>query len=255
MRNDEPKTEIEWRRVPLLHTAMVNCRISPDRKLCALNLWDHGWEIEDICFALMISRSSLYRWRQIFAEHGSVTRPQTSIIGPKRIINRAVLTAIQDIYKEDSDLYLDELCILLAADHQITVPKTKLTLSRNLIEAGLTTKVLHKLAIERDEGLRQDWINGLQNDFSGDGSEFVCVDETSKNDITYARHYGRSMSGEPPFLTVIFARADRYSLIAAITTDGYIAAHAVPGSFDAFEFYDFIVENVVNSCVIYCSIG
>ena len=93
--------------------------------------------------------------------------------------------AIQDIYKEDSDLYMDELCILLAADHQITVPKTKLTLSRNLIEAGLTTKVLHKLAIERDEGLRQDWINGLQNDFSGDGSEFVCVDETSKNDITY----------------------------------------------------------------------
>jgi transposase len=256
----QPKTEmmfymIESRRVrwilpvPLLHTTMVNCRISPDRKLCALNLWDHGWEIEDICFAMMISRSSLYRWRQIFAEYGSVTCPQTSIIGPKRIINRAVLTAIQDIYKEDSDLYLDELCILLAADHQIIVSKS--TLSRNLIEAGLTRKVLHKLAIERDEALRQDWINGLQNDFSGDGSEFVCVDETSKNDITYARRYGRSMSGEPAVLTDVFARGDRYSLIAAITKDGYIAAHAVPGSFDAFEFYDFIAEDVVNLCVFF----
>ena len=60
---------------------------------------------------------------------------------------------------------------------------------------------------------------------------------------------------EPAFLTDIFARGDHYSLIAAITTDGYIAAHAVPGSFDVFEFYDFIVENVVNLCVIYCSIG
>jgi len=34
-----------------LATVMVNCRISLDRKLCALHL-DHGWEIEDICFCL-----------------------------------------------------------------------------------------------------------------------------------------------------------------------------------------------------------
>jgi len=54
-------------------STMVNCRISPDRKLCALNLWDHGWEIEDICFAMMISRSSLYRWWWIFAEQVIVT--------------------------------------------------------------------------------------------------------------------------------------------------------------------------------------
>lgn len=227
---------------------MVGCRISPDRKLCALNLWDHGWEIEDICFAMMISRSSLFRWRRIFAEHGSVTRPQVSIMGPKRIINRAVLTAIQDIYQEDSDLYFDELCTLLAAEHRIFV--TKSTLSRNLIEAGITRKVLHKLAIERDEILREDWRTGLRDDFSGDGSEFVCVDETSKNDITYARRYGRSMSGEPAILTDVFAQGDRYSLIAAITKDGYIAAHAVPGSFDAFEFYNFIAEDVVYLCTL-----
>ena len=31
------------------------------KRLCALNLWDYDWEIEDICFALMILRSSLYR--------------------------------------------------------------------------------------------------------------------------------------------------------------------------------------------------
>ena len=105
---------------------MVNCRISPDRKLCALHLWDHGWETEDICFALLISRRSLYRWRQIFAEHGSVTKPASPIIGAKRIINRAVLTAIHTIYTEDSDLYLDELCTLLAAEHGIIVSQSTL---------------------------------------------------------------------------------------------------------------------------------
>jgi transposase len=222
---------------------MVNCRISPDRKLCALHLWDHGWEIEDICFALLISRRSLYRWRQIFAEHGSVTRPASPLIGAKRIINRAVLTAIHTIYAEDSDLYLDELCTLLAAEHGIIVSQS--TLCRNLIEAGLTRKVLHKMALERDEALREDWKDGLQNDFFGDGSEFVCVDETSKNELTYGRRHGRLMSGETANLTDVFARGDRYSLVAAITTKGYIAAHAVPGSFDAFEFYNFISKQVV----------
>lgn len=53
------------------------------------------------------------------------------------------------------------------------------------------------------------------------------------------------MSGEPAILTDVFAQGDCYSLIAAITKEGYIAAHAVPGSFDAFEFYNFIAEDVV----------
>ena len=162
--------------------------------------YNHGWLLnqpwqETLCseslgswlgnlgYTMMISHSSLFHWRWIFAEHSSVTHPQVSIMGPKWIINRAVLTAIQDIYQEDSDLYLDELCTPLAAEHQIFV--TTLTLSQNLIEARLTRKVLHKLAIEWDEILQEDWRNGLCNDFSDIGSEFICVDETSKNNITY----------------------------------------------------------------------
>ncbi|KAF8240442.1 hypothetical protein L208DRAFT_1220771, partial [Tricholoma matsutake] len=38
---------------------------------------------------------------------------------------------------------------------------------------------------------------------------------------------------------------DRYSLVAAITVDSYIAVHTVPDSFDAMAFYDFIVEAVL----------
>jgi len=87
------------------HGQLQNQPWQEARKLCTLNLWDHGWEIEDICFAMMILHPSLYHWWQIFAEYGSITCPQTSIIGPKCIVNWAILTAIQDIYKEDSDLY------------------------------------------------------------------------------------------------------------------------------------------------------
>jgi hypothetical protein len=44
----------------------------------------------------------------------------------------------------------------------------------------------------------------------------------------------------------VFAQGDWYSLVAAITMKDYIAAHAVPGSFDAFEFHNFIAKQVVS---------
>jgi hypothetical protein len=100
---------------------MVNCRINPDRKLSTLHLWDHGWDIDDICFALMNSHQSLYHWHQIFAEHDNVIKPVSQLLGPKHIISHAVLTTIYTIYTKDSDLYLDELCTLLAVEYEIIV--------------------------------------------------------------------------------------------------------------------------------------
>ena len=86
----------------------------------------------------------------------------------------------------------------------------------------------------------------LQTEFIGDGSEFIVVDETSKDQRIYARRYGRAPHGHRAELTDVFVRGDRYSLCAALTLDGYIAARAIPGSYDADEFYSFIAEEVVS---------
>jgi hypothetical protein len=42
-----------------------------------------------------------------------------------------------------------------------------------------------------------------------------------------------------------FVRGDRYSIIAALTVNGYIGTRAVPGSVDSEEFFDFIVNEIV----------
>jgi hypothetical protein len=49
--------------------------------MCALSLWDQGWQAEDIIDALLILRASLYRWKAIFEEHGSVNQPYFSLCG------------------------------------------------------------------------------------------------------------------------------------------------------------------------------
>ena len=226
-------------------------KISSDMKECALKLWDQGWETAEIVDTLGVSQSSLYRWQSIFDRYGSVNRPSTAPKGPERIITRAVLTAVQTLYEVDSDLYLDELVLWLAVEHDIKISVS--ALHSTLVKVGLTRKLLHKIAIERDEELREQWREmQASDDFLDDGSQFVCVDETSKNELTYARKYGRAYSGERAELKDVFARGDRYSLVAALTVDGYIASNAVPGSFDSMDFLEFIQESVVCSLMIYC---
>jgi len=67
----------------------------------------------------------------------------------------------------------------------------------------------------------------------------------SKNDHDTARRYGLAMSGERADFIDNFVRGDRYSMVAGITTDGYVSTRVIPGSFNAQEFRDYITEQVV----------
>jgi transposase len=223
---------------------MVYRRISSDVKECAIKLWDQGWDIQDIMDTLDFSQASFYRWREIFDEHGSVNRPPSAPKGCERKITRAVLAAIQTLYENESDLYLDELVLWLAVNHNVVISVSQL--HEILKKTGLTRKLLVKIAIERDEELRQQWKDmQASDDFLADGTQFVCIDETSKNELTFARKYGRAYSGKRAELRDVFVRGDRYSLVAALTVDGYMACHVVPGSFDSIDFLEFIQEQVV----------
>lgn len=200
---------------------MVNRQISSDLKECALRLWDLGWDQDMIFESLCVSRASVYRWRKIFAEHHSVNKPRSPLIGRPRLIIRAVMTAIKQVYNNEADVYLDELVWWLAIQHDIVIPRS--ALQSNLEDAGLTRKLLHKIASEQDEELRADFLATVREHSTGQGDEFIFLDEMSKNNHDIARRYGRSMRGERADFIDNFVRGDRYSLLAAITTDGYVA--------------------------------
>jgi transposase len=167
---------------------MGNRRISSDLKERALLLWESGWEIKDICYVFHVSPRSLYRWCEIFDEFGKVTKPPSPLRGHERIISLATLNAAKEIFFHDPSVMLDELMWYLAIHHNIAISKSALQVT--LVRAGLTRKMLQKIAVERDEVGRQDYrdcIRGPQN-FSGTGMEFVTVDESSKDTRDLARH-------------------------------------------------------------------
>jgi transposase len=145
-----------------------------NHRISALRLWESGWSHSYLCAALCVCQASIYRWRHIFDEFGSVTPPAPPLHGRPRIIGLAVLTAVKELYERHPDTYLDELQWYLAIHHDIPISIS--SLQENLEKAGLTRKVLHKIASERDEERRNAFLHSMRNDFSGTE---VVVDESS----------------------------------------------------------------------------
>jgi hypothetical protein len=131
----------------------------------------------------------------------------------------------------------------LAIHHNIVISKS--ALHKNLEEAGLTRKLLHKIARECDELLRQEYWDVINGNLDGNSDLLVFADETSKNDLTLAHHYGQSIAGQRAAFTDVFVCGQRFSIATALSKKGYIATKVVPGSFDSFDFFDFISEQVV----------
>lgn len=211
-------------------TTMVNRRISSDLKERDLTLWEAGWSRSDICYAFNVSPRSLYCWRDIFEEFGTVTKPSSPLRGRDRIVSLAVLDAAKEIYFHDPSVMLDELQWHLAIYHDIVISIS--ALQATLVRAGITRKMLQKVAKERNEAGRDDSRACIRDpdNFSGTGMEFVAVDESSKDERTLVRHYGRAPIGQPAVYSHQFVREDRYTLTAAMSTRGYIDAYC--GGFD-----------------------
>jgi transposase len=221
---------------------MVGRRISPDIK-CALQLWEAGWDRSEVCWAFNVSQASLYCWMHIFEEFGTATCPPLPLRGRPCIITFAVLTAVKQLYEQHTDTYLNELQWFLAIHHDIVISISALQV--NLDKAGLTQKILHKIAKERDEEHRTTYCHCIQNDFSGTGGKFVAVDKSSKNEHDVTQRYGCSPVGNSADLVDPFIRGEQYSWAAAMSVTGYLATRVVPGSLNSFAFFDFIVDNVV----------
>ncbi|KAJ6521562.1 hypothetical protein DFH09DRAFT_997561, partial [Mycena vulgaris] len=117
---------------------MGNRKISAGLKDAALRLWDLAWDERGIMQGLVVSRASLYRWKKLFEEIGSTTRPPSPLIGRPRILRQTILSACYAIYQTDPDIldFLEELRWWLALHHDIVISMS--ALQKNLDDVGLT---------------------------------------------------------------------------------------------------------------------
>ncbi|KAF8798408.1 hypothetical protein BYT27DRAFT_7228453 [Phlegmacium glaucopus] len=219
---------------------MVYRPISADMKRRALQLLEDGWEMHDIADVLGVSPKSIDRWHDNYQTQGCVN-PLSSLRGRRRILSADVAEDLRNLIQESPELYLDEIGVWLALYHEVQISTT--ALHENLRELGLTRKLMRRAAAEGDHELCANWMYNILSTYTAE--QMVVLDESSKDNRTLIRKYGRALSGSDPVLSVLLDRGTRYSILPALTIDGYIAARAVEGSIDGEEFFDFIVNDLI----------
>src|SRR5258708_6351034 len=149
-----------------------------------------------------------------------------------------------DLYtllEEAPEMYLSEIQDWIALSHEVHISKT--VLHENICDAGITFKLLRKVAAECDEDHWLEWKEDINTHFIA--SQMVFVDETSKDDWTIYRHYGCSVVGRRATIATNFVREDQFSMVAALSLGGYDAVCVVEGSLDGEDFLDCITNDVV----------
>ena len=139
-------------------------------------------------------------------------------------------------------MYLDEIQEWLIIAHDVGISRSAVNVY--LCDLGITYKLLHKAASERDEVKREEFREHAQQNWVA--SQLVFVDETSKDDRTIYCHYGRSIRGTDANISAPFVRGDRFSIVAALSIDGYVNQRVVEGSVDGGIFLEFIMEDIVS---------
>jgi transposase len=223
---------------------MVHRRISNDIKERALYLLlEKGWTMERVVEALGVSSRSVSRWEENYEQHGSVSHPSV-LRGRRRLLTRQMTEELDQLLTECPSLLVDEIGEWLALYHDQPIFTT--ALHGNLRDLGITYNRLKRAAVERDDVYRAEWLHNVAANYTAD--QLLFPDESSKDDRTILRRYGRAISRKPAVDAVPLDLGVWYS-IPALTIDGYMAVRVVEGSIDGAEFYDFVLNDVVSSVV------
>jgi hypothetical protein len=91
--------------------------------------------------------------------------------------------------------------------------------------------------------LRSAFISIIGSQYRPD--QLIFVDESAKDERTLNRIYGYSNRGCRIQQNTIFLRGKRYTILPALSLDGYIAVDIMEGSCNKEKFKDFILSKVV----------
>ena len=132
-------------------------KISRDLKLAAMHMHDQEiLPVGAIIDCLQISRRTFYRILDLWVTTGDVVYHTNGVRGRPRILHFDDVDYLRRIIRHRPDWFLDKLLDLLETNRFISTHFT--TIHRELERAGVSTKKLKKIALERNENLRADYM-------------------------------------------------------------------------------------------------
>ncbi|GES76488.1 homeodomain-like protein [Rhizophagus clarus] len=170
-----------------------------------------------------------------------VINPLKGQTSKRKIFNGSDIRILCKIIKEYPDFYLDEIVkeMIKKTNKEVSI----LTLWRSLKFCDITRKKIEKVAKERSELLRADFIYTIGIEFQP--RQLIFLNESSKDDRTLSRNYGYSFSNQSAVKKVVFLQSTRYTILPALIIDGFIACDIIKGSYSKARFRTFILSQVL----------
>lgn len=219
-------------------------KISRDVKLAAIRLHERALlPLEDILDCLRISRRTFYRILLLWRTTGDVVRHNYGVRGRPRHLHFDDIEYLKQLISHRPDWFLDELQYLLATNHFISAHYT--TIHRELERARVSTKKLKKIALERNENVRADFIRCMAQ---YQPEQLGFLDEVSKDERTSGRRRGRSMKGLRAVKKGVFVHGRRFSAEGSLTVDGMVSNTVVEGSMTRARFLEYLEHSVLPLC-------
>ena len=218
-------------------------RVSRDLKVAAIRLFELGHlPLPDILLCCRISRRSFYRILHLWRTTGDVVNDQTTSSQRSRVrgLNRDDVQYLLQLIRTNPDYFLDELLDLLKTNRFISVHYS--TIHQELTRAGVSRKRLQRIALERNEARRAQYITRMAR---YEPEELGFIDEVSKDERTCGRRYRRSKRGTRARKAQPFVRGQRMSTVGVLTLNGFVSGMVVEGSLTKVALLHWLEFSVV----------
>jgi transposase len=221
--------------------------ISRDAKLAAINPCEQDLiPLDDILdCAVGFSERTFYRILKLWREAGDAVNHHFGLRGRPRLLVFDDVQYLLRLVRHRLDWFLDELADLLCENRSISVHFT--TIHRELARYGYTTKKLRRIAAERGEEKRADFVYRMG---AYNTERLGFIDETSKGEKTPGRRRGRAKKGRRAQRRQVFVRGHRLSGTGLLTIGSMIASTVVEGSMTTGSFCEFLQEDVLRDSFI-----
>ncbi|KAG1852245.1 hypothetical protein DFJ58DRAFT_634287, partial [Suillus subalutaceus] len=141
--------------------------------------------LHDILTCVGFSESTFWRVLKLWRETGDVVSPTCSLRGRPRILHCNDVLYLIRLIRHRPGWFLDELLELLDTNRFISVHYT--TIHRELEHIGVSFKKLKRIAKERNEQRRMEFIIWMSQYLP---EEIGFLDETSKDERTPGHLHG-----------------------------------------------------------------
>jgi transposase len=183
---------------------------------------------------------SIERRKKRLEAFGTVDPDPLRVQGHPRSLTIEQEEIVADFLHEYPQAYLDETLAFISDEFDIKIDRS--TICRILKRIRLTHKTVEPIHGAQEVDLRVRWMSTITGYRA---EQVVFLDETACSGRTANRRFGWSPRGFPCRVRRINIKSKRWSILPALSQDGYIAVDMFQGSYNGDRFKSFVSCHVL----------